>query len=124
MSGNEHTAADEVQALVDEATFRPRALGAVQTATHPEDKCRRCGRPNVVWWVDSPLWNFVMRGDDINAAERYGGIVCPTCFAVLAEQCGAATMWRLQPASVAVELTYVTPSGRVWDPDAGLWVDP
>lgn len=89
-----------------------------------EATCRRCGGPNVVWWVDSPLWNYVMRGDDINAAERFEGIVCPTCFAVLAEESGVGYVWRLVAALLAEKVTTVTPSGRVWDADTGLWVIP
>ena len=55
------------------------------TDQHSERICGRCGGPNVVWWAPSPLWNAVMRGGDIGGTEDFSGVVCPTCFAVLAE---------------------------------------
>lgn len=63
--------------------------GTEATGDHPERKCQRCHGQNVVWCAPSPLWNEVMRGDDINAPDRYE-VVCPTCFAVLANEQGVA----------------------------------
>lgn len=94
------------------------------TAPHPEDTCRRCRGPNVSWHAPSPLWNQVMRGGDINGDDLFGGIVCPTCFAVLAEQAGIASGWTLRADQVHVELQTVTPSGRVWDEAGQLWQEP
>lgn len=93
-------------------------------ASHPEATCGRCGGPNVGWHAPSPLWNQVMRGGDINGTDLFGGIVCPTCFAVLAEQAGIASMWTLRAERVHVELQTVTPSGRVWDEATQLWQEP
>lgn len=55
----------------------------------PEATCERCGRPNIVWFADSILWNLV------NPAE---GILCPVCFAQQAEANGIVpTAWKLGP---------------------------
>lgn len=93
----------------------------VGTPDHPEALCRRCGGPNVVWVAPSPLWNAVMRGGSINGDDDPAGIVCPTCFAVLAQERGVAELWRLSAERVKVELETVTPSGRVWDEQAWRW---
>lgn len=97
----------------------PRGDSALPT---PENVCGRCGGPNVVWVAPSPLWNAVMRGGSIEGVEDYHGIVCPTCFAVLAETSGVASHWELHARDVAVELETVTPSGRTWDADRMMWV--
>lgn len=89
-----------------------------------EDQCQRCFGPNIVWSAPSPLWNEVMRGGDINGTEQYAGIVCPTCFIVLAEARGIATHWRVTAQWVHVPLQTVTPSGRIWDATEWLWIDP
>lgn len=88
---------------------------------HPETVCRRCGGPNVVWHAPSPLWNAVMRGGSIDGPQEFGELICPTCFAVLAEERGIATDWRLDAADVHVELETTTPSGRVWSAGLDLW---
>jgi len=88
-----------------------------------ESTCQRCGGPNRVWYAPSPLWNEVMRGGSINGDEEYG-IVCPTCFMVLAEERGIAGCWRLDARDVHVELETVTPSGRRWDVEADRWSAP
>lgn len=88
---------------------------------HPETTCRRCGGPNVSWSAPSPLWNAVMRGGSINGPWEYDELVCPTCFAVLAEERGVACAWTLNASTVHVELETVTPSGREWNADMGLW---
>lgn len=92
--------------------------------THPEDICRRCDGPNVTWFAPSPLWNEVMRGGNINAADQYDGIICPTCFAVLAKDAGVAFVWRVDAVDVRRPLTTVTPSGRTWNPETWLWDPP
>lgn len=91
---------------------------------HPEDFCHRCGRPLHDWSAPSPLWNEVMRGGSINGEEIHNGIVCPTCFSQLAEQRGIASRWRFHAKRVHVPLETVTPSGRVWDEETWMWVDP
>lgn len=93
------------------------------TTDHPENTCGRCGEPNVSWAAPSPLWNQVMRGGDINATELFDGIVCPTCFAILAEKAGVADRWRLSAERAHVPLQTVTPSGRVWNAQTWLWDD-
>jgi len=89
-----------------------------------EDYCHLCLGPNIDWSAPSPLWNQVMRGGSINGDEIHDGVVCPTCFATLAEQAGVATFWRLSATNVRVELETVTPSGRVWDDRIWMWVEP
>ena len=93
-------------------------------AQHPEDKCHRCDGPNISWVAPSPLWNAVMRGGSINGTELFHGIVCPTCFALLAIAAGIASGWRLYANDVMVPLERVTPSGRTWDEAAWLWRNP
>lgn len=88
------------------------------------EDCRRCGANNPAWSAPSPLWNLVMRGNDINGSSRFGDMVCARCFMELAEEMGAASLWRVYPERVAQELVTTTPSGRVWDPDQWLWVEP
>jgi hypothetical protein len=89
-----------------------------------ESRCHRCGGPNRSWHAPSPLWNAVMRGGDINGPWKWNEIICPTCFMVLAEGAGIAERWRLDARTVKVELATTTPSGRVWDPERDLWVEP
>lgn len=91
---------------------------------HPERQCWRCGGPNIPWSAPSPLWNQVMRGGDINGTEIHNGIVCPTCFAILAEEQGVADLWRFYADRVLVPLQTVTPNGRVWDERTWLWREP
>lgn len=74
-----------------------------------------------MWFAPSPLWNEIMRGGSINGTEEFSGIVCPTCFAVLAEEAGIAFHWRLDALDIRVGLELVTPSGRRWNPVAGIW---
>lgn len=98
--------------------------GPISTAAdHIESICERCTGPNVVWSAPSPLWNEIMRGGSINGNEEHQ-IVCPTCFAYLAERRGVATLWKLFPERVYVELETVTPSGRVWNADTWMFEEP
>lgn len=90
---------------------------------HPEDRCHRCDRANVPWSAPSPLWNAIMRGGSINGDDEFNGIVCPSCFATLAEQRGIATIWRFDAVKVHVPLETMTPSGRVWDEQTWRWLD-
>ena len=91
-------------------------------AEHPEKHCHRCQGTNVSWSAPSPLWNAVMRGGSINGDEWYNGIVCPTCFAELADSAGVTRGgWRLYTPDVLVPLETVTPSGRVWNDDTWLF---
>jgi hypothetical protein len=57
--------------------------------SHPEHVCERCHGANIVWFVDSALWNRVHGIFDI---------LCPTCFVCLAEAAGIRpTSWQLAP---------------------------
>lgn len=88
-----------------------------------DERCQRCHGPNPPWSAPSPLWNAVMRGNDINGTDEFSGIVCATCFTILAEERIGADLWRLSAQRVPVELQTVTPSGRVWDDETWLWRD-
>lgn len=92
------------------------------TDRHSEDYCHRCGGPNISWSAPSPLWNQVMRGGSINGPWQWDEIICPLCFAELAA--GIADLWEFRARRVHVELETVTPSGRVWSDEVGLWIDP
>ncbi len=61
------------------------------TDDHPEDRCDRCGGRNMkVWHVDNALWNRIA-GDF--------SILCPICFAELAELSGMLPIWVLRNES-------------------------
>lgn len=92
-------------------------------ASDAED-CLRCGGPNVIWFAPSPLWNLVIRGNDINGDALYGDMVCMPCFVILAAEAGVSGVWRLSVDPEPEGLVKVTPSGRVWDEDANQWRDP
>jgi hypothetical protein len=86
--------------------------------------CRRCGGPNVIWSAASPLWNFVMRGNDINGEPRYHDLVCMACFVRCAVEAGLPEQgWRLTLVPEPEGMIHQTPSGRTWDPERFLWVD-
>lgn len=114
---------EEMQQRLEQADARVAELEAEVAGWPgevPETRCGRCFGPNRVWVAPSPLWNQVMRGGDINGAESCG-IVCPTCFMILAEQQGVAEFWRLSAERVHVGLQGVTPSGRVWNEQTWMW---
>lgn len=86
--------------------------------------CRRCGGPNVIWSAQSPLWNYVMRGNDINGESRFNDLVCMPCFIKCAIEAGLPDRgWLLTLVPEPEGLVYETPSGRVWDESKFLWVD-
>jgi hypothetical protein len=88
------------------------------------ERCRRCGGPNVIWSAASPLWNFVMRGNDINGEPRYHDLVCMACFVRCAVEAGLPEQgWRLTLVPEPEGMIHQTPSGRTWDPERFLWVD-
>lgn len=92
---------------------------------HPETYCHRCAGPNLPWAAPSPLWNEVMRGDINNTdLDQWDGIVCPTCFMVLAEEAGIAEIWRLYAERVHRPLQTVTPSGRIWNEQTWRFEEP
>lgn len=55
------------------------------------ENCQRCGGRNMTWFIDSDIWNRVMK-------QYLYTIVCPVCFAKLAESNGIqCTGWQLVP---------------------------
>lgn len=88
--------------------------------THPEDTCERCGGRNLRWHAPSPLWNAVMR-DPATGLDEWS-IVCPRCFAALAEANGIAPpSWHFGPDADVSHL-WEDRDGRRWDPTSCLWV--
>jgi hypothetical protein len=96
----------------------------VERVSADESVCHRCPGPNSPWSAPSPLWNAVMRGGSIGGTDEFDGIVCPTCFAVLAQQRGIAELWRFSAERVHAVLETTSPDGRVWDAERWLWVEP
>lgn len=118
---DEHIAALEEDLAEAEAQIQ-QLLGRWRSAGHPEDRCHCCNAIFAPWTAPSPLWNAVMRaGGSIDGDELYDGIVCPTCFAMLAEARGLADRWRFSAQRVKVELETVTPSGRIWNEATWMW---
>lgn len=68
------------------------------TYEHPESFCDECGGKNITWYADNDLWNKVM-GDR-------GAIVCPLCFAKIAEATGkiGLAVWRLAETDSSPEI--------------------
>jgi hypothetical protein len=89
-----------------------------------DEVCRRCGGENVLWFAPSPLWNLVMRGNDINGDALFHDLVCVRCFIVLASEAGVAGKWRLSVDPEPDGLICETPSGRIWNAARNLWDDP
>lgn len=110
--------------------FRTIAFVALEDPEQPAlsedegERCNRCGRACTVWFASSPLWNAVIRSGSIDGDPKYGDMVCATCFMQLAEEQGIASHFRVSAEQVNVELETTTPSGRTWDEDRQLWVDP
>lgn len=88
------------------------------------EACRRCGHSNAIWAAPSPLWNAVIRGGSLDGEPEYSDLVCAACFMELAEEKGIATRFRVTAEEINVELEKITPTGRVWDEDRWLWVQP
>lgn len=90
---------------------------------HPEKYCHRCGRRNVhSWSAPSPLWNAVLR-DPVTGGDRWG-ILCPPCFAELAEESilpAKRTHWYFQPEGVDIASLWDDRDGRVWNAERQLW---
>jgi len=88
------------------------------------ERCRRCHGPNVVWTAPSPLWNLVMRGNDIDGPIRFADLVCIQCFIELAEEAGVHPhRWRIYADPEPEGLVKTTPSGRIWDSSRWLWTE-
>jgi hypothetical protein len=65
------------------------------------------------------VWNAVIG----YAPQLFDGIVCPRCFAELAEAKGAKGPWRVAPREWPDGVSLVHVDGRVWDATAELWAD-
>jgi hypothetical protein len=63
----------------------------VQADVHPEDSCADCGRSNITWHTDSPVWNLVMRREG-----QPEPVLCPACFGNRAKEQGIES-WKLIP---------------------------
>lgn len=100
-------------------TLEALKLGTLSNA----ERCHRCKGENVTWCAPSPLWNRVMRGNDINGEPIHGDLVCVRCFIVLATEAGITGQWRISVSPEPDGLIYETPSGRIWDADSWLWTD-
>jgi ribosomal protein L40E len=87
-----------------------------------EEDCRRCGAENIVWSAPSPLWNMVMRENDINGPIKFADLVCMKCFTELAAEKDITGNWRLTVDPLPEGLKMTTPSGRWWDWKRWLWV--
>lgn len=63
--------------------------------SHVEETCQRCGGPNPVWYAPDDIWNATVRTDGTDE----WGILCPLCFALLAEGrvLGDRVRWAFVP---------------------------
>lgn len=109
-----------VGTLLGEAIRRAR-LATLESSEDVESYCHRCGGPNITWCAPSPLWNAVMHDGSINGEWQYNEIICPICFAILAEDAGVGDLWRMYAERIEVPLATVTPSGRTWNNETWLW---
>jgi hypothetical protein len=78
----------------------------------------------VIWFAPSPLWNLVMRENDINGPIQFADLVCIPCFIALAAEVGVTGKWRLTVDPEPQGLIKETPSGRIWSESRQLWIDP
>lgn len=68
------------------------AMDKSRDAGHPEDRCEKCGGPNVTWFAPNHLWNEVARTQDCDP------MLCPVCFIKAAEEKGVKpSSWRVAP---------------------------
>jgi len=91
---NGHDPAPQPDTDFPVATWTPVSSEAATTPfadEHPEDSCKKCGRPNIVWFAPNDLWNRYVRD------QGEPGILCPVCFVKLAEQGGLITTWSVAP---------------------------
>jgi hypothetical protein len=77
--------------------------------TNPEAKCEECGRPNIVWFAPSPLWNAAVR----TTPDSPDLMLCPSCFAIRYETVTGdqPTAWVLTPEVLAPEAPEGVPVG-------------
>jgi hypothetical protein len=69
--------------------------------TNGDTVCQACMGANPMWWVPSELWNEVMNPDRSlpTPGGDPGGILCPTCFLLRADELGIGRVgaWQLYP---------------------------
>lgn len=75
---------DELEAQLTALKSQVRKSG-----DHVEDTCQRCAGPNPFWHAPNYLWDKVVGSE--------GGILCPICFADLADQKGLDYYWVFAP---------------------------
>lgn len=89
----------DIRREVVEMEGRVQALEAGNPEQPQDDEprellCMKCGREYPTWWAESPLWNATMRRRT-DGSDEYP-FVCPTCFVVLADERGVASMFELR----------------------------
>jgi hypothetical protein len=86
---NEKEIAETIKEMQEVAQMKPVPFGDGKEISFTE-LCEKCGSPNFIWCVDSPLWNEVMRDPYLES------IVCPTCFILNREdKLGRSGVWKL-----------------------------
>lgn len=73
---------------------------------HPEDYCHRCLGPNLSWYIDSDVWNDIMRPAG-QEEWLWSEIICPACFAELFEA-------KYGPTSFALSLSEASRGARAF----------
>lgn len=120
-----HNATGRPSGLAIIARHRPLIEAASRDPAdpeHPEATCERCGRPNApTWHAPSPLWNAVLR-DPATGADAFS-VLCPPCFAELAEARGLRYYWHFGPHADVAAL-WTDRDGRAFDAGQCMWVDP
>lgn len=56
--------------------------------------CQECGRPYPPWVARNEVWNLVMGGPE--ATDDPGGLMCPGCFLIKADDIFPDTIWALE----------------------------
>lgn len=100
-----------VGAVTVDEVARQRSLGWPDW--HPEDFCHRCGRRNPIW--TTPDWQQAFPSD--------AGIVCPSCFAHLADpersRIWEFRQWEVTPDEQVAALTGLLEAVAALGDDAG-----
>lgn len=65
---------------------------------HPEDFCVDCGRRNISWHVNSPMWNKLVR-----EPVGHDPMICPACFVLRAEKQGVMATWEIAPVAATLK---------------------
>lgn len=90
--------------------LRDKVAGVAAPTPDPRELlCMICNRDYPVWCAPNDLWNRVVRLPD--GSDRWQ-FLCPNCFAVKAEECGAASMFWLTDSQPRSPASVVPPSER------------